>query len=118
WARLGSSSRCGCYASAVESNVQSSPAKRAGGDLRMRILVLGGDGYLGWPTAMHLANRGHDVAVVDSFHRRLWDHEIGADSLIPIESLQDRVALWSSRGKKAIRPVGGDITEWEFVEDG
>ena len=53
----------------------------------MKILVLGGDGYLGWPTAMHLANRGHDIAVVDSFHRRLWDHEIGADTLIPILTL-------------------------------
>ena len=50
----------------------------------MRILILGGDGYLGWPTAMYLANRNHEVAVVDSFHRRLWDHELGADSLIPI----------------------------------
>jgi UDP-sulfoquinovose synthase len=83
----------------------------------MRILVLGGDGYLGWPTAMHLANRGHHVAVVDSFHRRLWDHEIGADSLTPIASLQDRVALWSSLGKDPIRTYVGDITEWEFIED-
>jgi UDP-sulfoquinovose synthase len=83
----------------------------------MRILVLGGDGYLGWPTAMHLSNRGHDVAVVDSFHRRLWDHEIGADSLIPIGTLQDRVALWASLGKSPIRTYVGDITEWEFLED-
>jgi len=82
----------------------------------MKILVLGGDGYLGWPTAMHLAARGHDVAVVDSFHRRLWDHELGADSLIPIETLQDRVSLWTELGKKPIKPYVGDITEWEFVE--
>ena len=83
----------------------------------MKILVLGGDGYLGWPTAMYLAERDHDVAVVDSFHRRLWDHEIGADSLIPIETLQDRVALWASLGKSPIRAYVGDITEWEFIED-
>ncbi len=82
----------------------------------MRILVLGGDGYLGWPTAMHLASRGHDVAVADSFHRRLWDHEIGADSLIPISTLQDRVAAWASLGKSPIKPFVGDITDWEFVE--
>ena len=82
----------------------------------MKILVLGGDGYLGWPTAMHLANRGHDVAVVDSFHRRLWDHEIGADTLIPILTLQDRVHLWAGLGKRPIRPFVGDITDWEFVE--
>ena len=83
----------------------------------MKILILGGDGYLGWPTAMHLANRGHDVAVVDSFHRRLWDHEIGADSLIPIETLQERVAVWAGLGKTPIRAFVGDITEWEFIED-
>jgi UDP-sulfoquinovose synthase len=82
----------------------------------VKILILGGDGYLGWPTAMYLANKGHDVAVVDSFHRRLWDHEIGADSLIPILPLQDRINLWTSLGKNAIRPFVGDITEWEFVE--
>lgn len=82
----------------------------------MKILVLGGDGYLGWPTAMHLAERGHDVAVVDSFHRRLFDHEIGADSLIPILPLQDRVNLWASLEKKPIKPYVGDITNWDFIE--
>jgi UDP-sulfoquinovose synthase len=82
----------------------------------MKILVLGGDGYLGWPTAMYLAERGHDVAVADSFHRRLFDHEIGADSLIPILPLQDRVNLWASLGKKPIRTFVGDITDWDFVE--
>jgi UDP-sulfoquinovose synthase len=82
----------------------------------MKILVLGGDGYLGWPTAMHLAERDHDVAVVDSFHRRLWDHELGADSLIPILPLQDRVNLWASLGKRPIKAYVGDIAEWEPVE--
>jgi UDP-sulfoquinovose synthase len=82
----------------------------------VKILILGGDGYLGWPTAMHLADRGHDVAVVDSFHRRLWDHEIGADSLIPILPLQERIILWQSLGKNPIKPFVGDITDWEFVE--
>jgi UDP-sulfoquinovose synthase len=82
----------------------------------MKIIVLGGDGYLGWPTAMYLAERDHDVAVVDSFHRRLWDHELGADSLIPILPLQDRVNLWASLGKRPIKMFVGDITDWEFVE--
>jgi UDP-sulfoquinovose synthase len=82
----------------------------------MKILVLGGDGYLGWPTAMSLANRGHDVAVVDSFHRRLWDNEIGADSLIPIATLQDRAAVWGGLGKSPIKVFVGDITDWEVVE--
>ncbi|HEX2288835.1 MAG TPA: NAD-dependent dehydratase, partial [Pseudonocardiaceae bacterium] len=43
----------------------------------MRILVLGGDGYLGWPTALHLSDRGHDVAVLDNFARRAYDDELG-----------------------------------------
>jgi UDP-sulfoquinovose synthase len=82
----------------------------------MRILVLGGDGYLGWPTAMYLANKGHDVAVVDSFHRRLWDAEIGADSLIPIQPLHERIRVWNSLGKNPIKMHVGDITEWDFLE--
>jgi UDP-sulfoquinovose synthase len=81
----------------------------------MKIIVLGGDGYLGWPTAMYLAERDHEVAVVDSFHRRLWDHELGADSLTPILPLQDRVNLWASLGKRPIKMFVGDITDWEFV---
>jgi UDP-sulfoquinovose synthase len=84
--------------------------------MTMRILVLGGDGYLGWPTAMYLAERDHEVSVVDSFHRRLWDHEIGATSLIPILSLQERIDLWSSLGKKPIDMYVGDITDWDSIE--
>jgi UDP-sulfoquinovose synthase len=82
----------------------------------MRIVVIGGDGYLGWPTAMYLADRGHEIAVVDNFQRRLWDHEIGASSLIPILPLQDRIRLWSELGKPPIAAHVGDITDWDFVE--
>ena len=82
----------------------------------MRILILGGDGYLGWPTAMYLANKGHEVTVADSFHRRAWDQEIGADSLIPISSLQERVRVWSDLGKKPIKMMVGDICDWSFLE--
>src|SRR2546427_12882856 len=65
---------------------------------------------------MDLAEPDHDVAVVDMFPRRLWDHELGADSLIPILPLQDRVALWTSLGKRPIKAYVGDIAEWEPVE--
>ena len=57
----------------------------------MKILILGGDGYLGWPTAMYLSNKGHEVAVCDNFVRRQYDYELGAESLVPIASLQQRV---------------------------
>ncbi len=50
----------------------------------MRILILGGDGYLGWPTAMRFSNRGHEVHVVDDYLRRRAHAEAGTDSLTPI----------------------------------
>jgi len=82
----------------------------------MKILIVGGDGYLGWPTAMYLANRGHAVTVVDNFHRRLWDLEIGASSLVPILSLQERVVLWERISNKPIGVEVGDVTDYPFVE--
>ncbi len=57
----------------------------------MRVLILGGDGYLGWPTAMRFSGKGHDVAIVDNFNRRRWVEEQGGDSLTPIASLDERV---------------------------
>ena len=48
----------------------------------MRVLILGGDGYLGWPTAMHFSARGDDVAVVDNFAKRRWELEQGIEPLI------------------------------------
>ncbi len=61
----------------------------------MRTLVLGGDGYLGWPTALHLSDLGHDVAIGDNFVRRQYDHEMGVESLVPIETLRTRVQTWT-----------------------
>jgi nucleoside-diphosphate-sugar epimerase len=82
----------------------------------MRILVLGGDGYLGWPTALHLSQRGHDIAVLDNFLRRTWDHELGADSLTPIRSLQERVAAWRELTGKMIGVYVGDLCDYTFLE--
>ena len=61
----------------------------------MRILILGGDGYLGWPTAMHFSKRGHDVHVVDNYLRRRAHAEAGTDSLTPIApTLPARADAW------------------------
>ena len=60
----------------------------------MRILILGGDGYLGWPTAMRFSARGHEVSVVDNFSRRRWHVQHSTDSLTPIGSLADRIDAW------------------------
>jgi UDP-sulfoquinovose synthase len=81
----------------------------------MKILVLGGDGYLGWPTALHLSETGHDVAVADNFARRSYDFEMGVDSLVPIESLQTRVRLWRDLTGRAIGCYVGDLTDAEFT---
>ncbi|MFN3520642.1 MAG: NAD-dependent epimerase/dehydratase family protein [Phenylobacterium sp.] len=60
----------------------------------MRILVLGGDGFCGWPTALHLSARGHEVAIVDNLSRRRIDEELGVQSLTPISDIETRVAAW------------------------
>lgn len=62
----------------------------------MKVLVLGGDGYLGWPTAMALASKGWSIGVVDNLIKRKWEAEVGVSPLIPISTIQDRVRLWNS----------------------
>jgi UDP-sulfoquinovose synthase len=81
----------------------------------MKVLVLGGDGYLGWPTALHLSEVGHDVAVADNFARRGYDHEMGVDSLVPIESLQARMAAWRELTGRAIASYVGDLCDADFT---
>jgi len=81
----------------------------------VRILVLGGDGYLGWPTAMYLSARGHDVAVIDNFSKRQWELEFNAQPLIPISTLQDRVRVWKEVTKRHISCLTGDLCDYGFV---
>jgi UDP-sulfoquinovose synthase len=83
----------------------------------MRILVLGGDGYLGWPTALHLSNLGHEIAVCDNFARRGYDVEMGVESLVPIATLEDRIAIWSELSGKLIGSYVGDLCEAAFVHE-
>jgi UDP-sulfoquinovose synthase len=78
--------------------------------------MLGGDGYLGWPTAMHLSTAGHEVAVVDNFLRRAMATELGADSLTPIQSLQERIRAWRAVSGRKIDPFIGDLTDPYFVD--
>ena len=82
----------------------------------VRVLILGGDGYLGWPTAMHLAARGHEVAVVDNFLRRAMSVELGAGSLTPIQNLQDRVRTYKEVSNNEIRAYIGDLVDPQFVD--
>ena len=83
----------------------------------MRILILGGDGYLGWPTAMRFSARGHEVHVVDNYLRRRAHEEVGSDSLIPIAaSLPERAAAWKDVSGKEIGVTEGDLVEWDVTE--
>jgi UDP-sulfoquinovose synthase len=68
----------------------------------MRVLILGGDGFCGWPTALHLSARGHEVAIADNGSRRRIDAELGAGSLTPIETLEARLAAWAQVSGRTI----------------
>jgi UDP-sulfoquinovose synthase len=81
----------------------------------MRILVLGGDGYLGWPTALHLSALGHDVAVNDNFARRGYDEEMGVESLVPIATLDERLSVWTEVSGRGIASYVGDLCDAAFV---
>ena len=83
----------------------------------MRVLILGGDGYLGWPTAMRFSARGHEVSVVDNFSRRRWHQQHGTDSLTPIRPLEERIEAWREVSGKPIRSYIGDIENGEFLEE-
>ncbi len=81
----------------------------------MRILILGGDGYLGWPTAMHLSSQGHEVAVVDNYLRRNLSREEDVESLFSVLNLHERVALWHEKTGHAMSVFIGDLQNWDFV---
>jgi UDP-sulfoquinovose synthase len=68
----------------------------------MRILVLGADGYLGWPTSLHLSARGHDVVAADSLVRRRWDRACGTHSLAPVSTMPRRVERWEAESGRRI----------------
>jgi len=80
-----------------------------------RVLVLGGDGYLGWPTAMAFSRAGHRVAVVDNFAKRQWELELGVRPLFPIQTLQERVRAWREVSEREIEVAVGDLCDYDFV---
>jgi UDP-sulfoquinovose synthase len=81
----------------------------------MKVLVLGGDGYCGWPTALHLSDASYDVVIADNFARRQIDQELGASSLTPIQDLKTRVRAWHAVSGNSIEVEAGDLLDWEFV---
>ncbi|MEI6830704.1 MAG: NAD-dependent epimerase/dehydratase family protein [Synechococcaceae cyanobacterium ELA445] len=75
----------------------------------MKVLVLGGDGFCGWPSAVNLADAGHDVVIVDNLSRRKIDIDLGVESLTPIATIHDRLKAWNDVGGRPMRFVSIDI---------
>lgn len=83
----------------------------------MKIIVFGADGYLGWPTALHLSAKGHDVVAADSLVRRKWDRAMGTQSLIPISTMEKRVARWEDISGHAIQWKKLDMCDLAALEE-
>lgn len=81
----------------------------------MNILILGGDGYLGWPTAMHFSARGDRVMVIDNFAKRRWELEEGIEPLVPVATLHRRIRRWQEITGNVIELRVGDLCNHRFV---
>ena len=81
----------------------------------MRILILGGDGYLGWPTAMNLSAHGHEVAVADNYLRRNLMRQEDVEPLYPVLNLHERIREWQEYSNMKIIPYIGNLCEWDFI---
>ncbi|MFN9618330.1 MAG: NAD-dependent epimerase/dehydratase family protein [Synechococcaceae cyanobacterium] len=75
----------------------------------MKVFVLGGDGFCGWPCAVNLADKGHDVVIVDNLSRRKIDIDLGVESLTPIATIQERLRAWEQVGGRPMRFVHLDL---------
>ncbi|MBI4644110.1 MAG: NAD-dependent epimerase/dehydratase family protein [Deltaproteobacteria bacterium] len=83
----------------------------------MRVLILGGDGYLGWATAMYLSRRGSAVAVVDNYFRRCASTELNREPLLPIPNLHQRAALWEAVSGFKVDVHIGSVCDYPFLLD-
>jgi UDP-sulfoquinovose synthase len=77
----------------------------------MKVLVLGGDGFCGWPTVLHLSARGHDVVIVDNMSRRNIDNELEVSSLTPIRPIGERIATWKQLTGKSLEFHNFNVAE-------
>ncbi len=77
----------------------------------MKVLVIGGDGFCGWPTTLHLSRLGHDVVIVDNLSRRKIDIELEVESLTPIRPISVRLAAWKEVSGNAVRFENIDVAK-------
>ncbi|KAJ8558312.1 hypothetical protein K7X08_005078 [Anisodus acutangulus] len=122
--KRSSQSQCVIRASAVsmsqEAKTQNDTVSQQtidGASTRKKVMVIGGDGYCGWATALHLSKKGYEVAIVDNLIRRLFDNQLGLDSLTPISSIHNRIRRWKSLTGKDIQLFVGDICEFDFLAE-
>ncbi|XP_022853775.1 UDP-sulfoquinovose synthase, chloroplastic-like [Olea europaea var. sylvestris] len=116
--------RCTIYTAAVSTS-QEAKTEPGTGSYRSsseastpkKVMVIGGDGYCGWATSLHLSNKNYEVAIVDNLVRRLFDHQLGLDSLTPISSIHNRIRRWKSLTGKDIQLYVGDICDFEFLSE-
>jgi UDP-sulfoquinovose synthase len=80
------------------------------------VLIVGGDGYCGWATALYLSERGYKVGIVDSLVRRHWDQGLGVETLTPIAPIRRRIARWKELTGRDIDLFVGDIPDYPFVQ--
>jgi len=76
-----------------------------------KIIILGGDGFCGWPTALHLSKKGYKVLIIDNLSRRNIDNELGANSLTPIQSMEIRLKAWKEVSGKSIEFYNFDVSK-------
>ena len=81
----------------------------------MKVLVIGGDGYCGWATALYLSNRGYEVGILDNLVRRHWDQQLCVETLTPIAPIQQRLQRWHDLTGKSIDLFIGDINNYDFL---
>lgn len=74
-----------------------------------KVIVLGGDGFCGWPTSLYLSDKGHDVIILDNLSRRKIDIELGCDSLTPIANIEERCKIWRKLG-------GGNNLSFKYLD--
>ena len=77
----------------------------------MKVIILGGDGFCGWPTALHLSNAGHEIIIIDNLSRRNIDNELEVSSLTPISPIGQRLSTWKSLTGKEIKFYNIDIAQ-------
>ncbi|WP_394155575.1 NAD-dependent epimerase/dehydratase family protein [Loktanella salsilacus] len=82
----------------------------------MKILILGGDGYIGWPTAMKLSAAGHDVTVADNYMRRNIMRDTDCEALFAVPNLHGRAARWKEVSGHTVEVRVGDLNSWDFID--